>query len=273
MDSISLNGKYIIRGTIKLLTGARIGGTESGFAIGGVDNPIIRNPINGQPYIPGSSLKGKMRALMEKVHQMPLNREHKSGGKKVRRHECANHKCIVCRVYGSSEDPKESGNSSESKNIPSRIIVRDAHLTQESIRLLEMMDTDTPYAEIKSENALDRITSFSSPRQAERVPAGVEFEFEIIYTDIEYTTKELGQIKINPKEDILNILKTLELIEQDYIGGYGSRGYGKVEFSISEFTYKPREYYVQHKEESVKHFITQKTTLSEAIDKIKSENI
>ncbi|KAF2961055.1 type III-A CRISPR-associated RAMP protein Csm3 [Fervidobacterium sp. 2310opik-2] len=265
-----LNGKFVIRGVIRLLTGMRIGGTEAGFAIGGVDNPIIRNPLNGQPYIPGSSLKGKMRSLSEKLNKLPLNREHRSGGKPVRRHECDDPTCVVCRVYGASDDQRNHSN--DSKNIPGRIIVRDAHLTEESIRLLEMMDTDTPYAEIKSENTLDRITSFSSPRQTERVPAGVEFEFEIIYTDIDYLKGE-GAVQNFSDEDILNILKVLELIEEDYIGGSGSRGYGRVKFEITEMFYKPSEYYIKNDESKVKVIIKEKTSLSEAIKKLKEKNV
>ncbi len=272
-----LKGKFFIRGVIRLLTGMRIGGTEAGFSIGGVDNPIIRNPLNGQPYIPGSSLKGKMRSLAEKLNKLSLNREHTSGGKIVRRHECENPKCVVCRVYGASEekesgDDKSNNENKESKNIPGRIIVRDAHLTEESVKRLEMMDTDTPYAEVKSENTLDRITSYSIPRQTERVPAGTEFEFEIIYTDIDYLKGE-ADVQNFRNEDILNILKVLELIEDDYIGGSGSRGYGRVKFEITEMFYRPSEYYIKNDESKVEIIINEKTPLDEVIKKLKEKNI
>jgi len=270
-DVISVLGKYIIRGNIRTLTGLRIGGSETGFDIGGVDNPVIRNPLNGQPFIPGSSLKGKMRATFEKLEKKTLNMEHTSGGKKIRRHECTDYSCSVCRVYGASENKKD--NSEVSKNIPARLIVRDAFLTEESLKLLELMNTDTPYAEIKSENSLDRITAFSSPRSTERVPAGVEFGFEIIYTDVSYTNNGHGSEKVNgksfSKEDMLGILSVLEYIEEDYIGGSGSRGYGKVEFIISEITYKPAEYYTESKDEVVVKIVDKPMKLSEAKAKLK----
>ena len=54
-----------LEGTLELLSGLRIGASEGEIRIGGVDNQVIRNPINNEPYIPGSSLKGKVRSLLE----------------------------------------------------------------------------------------------------------------------------------------------------------------------------------------------------------------
>lgn len=33
--------------------------------IGGIDNAVVRNPLTQRPYIPGSSIKGKIRSLLE----------------------------------------------------------------------------------------------------------------------------------------------------------------------------------------------------------------
>lgn len=247
-------GKYIITGKIVLITGTRIGGTDTGISIGGIDNPIIRNPLNGEPYIPGSSLKGKMRSLLERLKKMPLG-TFGSGRNAVRRHECTNTRCEICRLFGSS--PKTEG---EKANIPARIIVRDAYLTSESKEALESMETDVPYAEWKMENSLDRITCHASPRSNERVPAGTKFSFEIIYT-----AEEKEDINI----DLKNIITALELIEDDYIGSSGTRGYGKVEFEIDKAIFKSEEYYTGEKE--IISLDIKEKTLSELKQKLLSK--
>lgn len=213
-------GKYIIKGKIILETGLRIGGQELGVNIGGIDNPVIRNPLTGEPYIPGSSVKGKMRSLMERLLNLDIS------GNKVRRHECEERECKVCRVFGSTS---KNGN-----NMPSRLLVRDAFLTEDSKTKLLSMETDLPYTEWKTENALDRVTCKADPRSFERIPAGAEFEFEIIYT---------AENENHIKEDLENIATALELLEDDYLGGNGSRGYGKVKFSIEKVIYKSAGYY------------------------------
>ncbi|WP_297499767.1 type III-A CRISPR-associated RAMP protein Csm3, partial [Thermococcus sp.] len=58
-------GKVVIRGRIKALTGLHIGSQRDVSEIGGIDNPVIKDPHTGLPYIPGSSLKGKLRSLFE----------------------------------------------------------------------------------------------------------------------------------------------------------------------------------------------------------------
>lgn len=65
MATIKLEKKIVYTGIITLKTGLHIGGTNASLNIGGPDNFVVRNPIDNIPYIPGSSLKGKMRALVE----------------------------------------------------------------------------------------------------------------------------------------------------------------------------------------------------------------
>ncbi|KAF2955971.1 type III-A CRISPR-associated RAMP protein Csm3 [Marinitoga sp. 38H-ov] len=217
--------KIIIKGEIELKSGLHIGGADFGISIGGIDSPVIRNPLTNEPYIPGSSLKGKMRSLLEKV----LDVNFVTFGNcrnAVKRHECNDENCKVCRLFGSSKD---------NISIPSKIIVRDAHLTKESKELLEKLDTDLPYTEWKTENSLDRITAAATPRQIERVPAGTKFEFEIVYNVEDINHK---------KEDLENIFKLLELVEEDYLGKGGSRGNGKVKFVIDKIIKKDREYFL-----------------------------
>ncbi len=231
-----LLGKYIIRGKIKLKTGLRIGGSTLGISIGGIDLPVIRDPITNTPYIPGSSLKGKMRSLMERLLNKNLNKNIGTRNNPIYIHNCSDPQCEVCRVYGSTKT------NDEDVNIPARIIVRDAFLTEKSIRILDSLETDLPYTEWKTENSLDRVTSAANPRSIERIPAGAEFEFEIIYNVEEEKHK---------KEDIENIFRALRLVEDDYLGGSGSRGYGKVVFRVEEVLFRSAGYYKGEEGEKV----------------------
>ena len=54
-----------LEGTITLKTGLHIGAGDTEMRIGGTDNPVVKNPLDNRPYIPGSSLKGKIRSLLE----------------------------------------------------------------------------------------------------------------------------------------------------------------------------------------------------------------
>lgn len=214
-----LLGKVIISGRLECLTGLHIGASRENMEIGAIDSPVVRDPITREPYIPGSSLKGKLRALLEKalskVPERPI-------GSDVKIHVCDNAEnalsCEVCRVFGST------GKGGNDKNFPSRLIVRDLRLTTESRDKLADIDTGLQYTEWKFENAIDRVTSAANPRQLERVPRGAEFDFELIYN-----VEDANQMK----EDIENIKLARDIIEADALGGHGSRGYGKVKLNIT----------------------------------------
>ena len=204
-----------------------IGGSSEGLEIGGVDNAIIRNPLTKRPYIPGSSLKGKMRSQTEKVLGLPQN--NKIG--RVFIHTCKTpedyKKCPVCQVFGvSAAEEKTLGQT--------RLIVRDANLSSESAKKLENANTDMPYAELKTEVAIDRVTSAASPRNLERVPAGAVFDgAELVYSI--YEKGDIDRLKV--------VIDALQLVEDDYLGGSGSRGSGKVKFdNIKIYARKGDEY-------------------------------
>ncbi|CCO07707.1 type III-A CRISPR-associated RAMP protein Csm3 [Desulforamulus hydrothermalis] len=201
--------KYVtIKGIILCETGLRIGGSNDDIEIGGNDNPIIRHPLTGLPYIPGSSLKGKMRALLELRHS---SKTQETG------EPCTCGNCQVCRIFGTHK-------AKESKLGPTRIIVRDANLTAEWIEELKVANRDKGifFSEVKYENLVNRKTGKANhPRPNERVPAGTEFNFEIV----------LKIFNQDSEKDMLNFVKEgLGLIEKDYLGACGSRGYGKVRF-------------------------------------------
>lgn len=221
-----LRGKIIMRGKMTCETGLHIGAAGNSLDIGGIDSSVVRDPITQEPYVPGSSLKGKMRSLLERKLNLPFD---KYGGNKVYRHECTSRRCPVCRVFGAA------GSKSE-KNIPGRLIVRDMSMTEESKELLAEIETGLQYTEWKFENSLDRVTAAANPRQLERVPRGTEFDFEIIYT---VETGDGSEIR----QDINNLVQLLRLVEDDTLGGHGSRGYGKVRFDIKVFEGRSIEYY------------------------------
>ncbi len=230
-----LLGKVSLKGEMELKTGLHVGASKETMKIGGIDSPVVRDPITDYPYIPGSSLKGKMRTLWEQLNKAE-NKIDYNLKSPVQRHECESRdkaeKCIVCRLFGSAKG-----------NFPSRIIVRDLHLTKESKEKLKNIDTGLKYTEWKFENVIDRITAQANPRQIERVPAGSKFDFEIIY-NIE--SKEDVEV------DLINIQKCIELLKEDYLGGHGSRGYGKVEFPEITITVKRIEYYLKGDENAIK---------------------
>ena len=237
---INLGGKILITGKIVAETGLSIGGGTVGLDIGGLDNPVIKD-AEGKPYIPGSSLKGKMRSLLEKAHGLASDDKRIWVVKdEISIHMCNDPDCIVCNIFGrTTRDkpyPSPSGNEIkiERKNVtPTRLIVRDAVLTEESKRRLRDMKTDFEFTEVKWENVIDRITSAANPRQMERVPAGAEFEFEMIYNILNESDKK------NLKE----VFKAMELLEHDYLGGSGSRGYGKVKFKYLKVYWNSRADY------------------------------
>ena len=219
---VKLAQKIFIKGEIEALTGIAIGGVDVGLEIGGVDKVIVRHPITKEPYIPGSSLKGKMRSLLEKLHNLEL-KEIVSG--KIYMHTCENPDCTLCNLFGRSADKAASN---------TRLIVRDAKCT--NIDWLEQAtDTELPYAETKTEVIIDRITSAAQPRTFERVPAGAKFDLEMILT-----------LYDGDKEDeyIKMIFEGLRLLQDDYLGGSGSRGYGKVKVHIERIERKTAEDYI-----------------------------
>lgn len=221
-------GKVIITGKMFCLTGLHIGHSKETMEIGGIDSPVVRDPLTDKPYIPGSSLKGKMRSLLERRYEKKAER---SGGRGVKRHECNDRtqalRCVICRLFGST-------GFNGGDNHPGRIIVRDMQLTIESFEELKKIETGLKYTEWKFENSIDRITSSANPRQIERVPSGSKFNFEIIYT-----VEDRNQAK----NDVLNIIHALNLLEDDFLGGHGSRGYGKVKFNIQAFEGRLIHYY------------------------------
>lgn len=206
-----LTGKVMIESVMRLKTGLHIGGGSGFSAIGAVDSTVIRDKLTREPYIPGSSLKGKLRYLMARVYAQ--------NGMLC---DIKEENFILKRLFGSSADDI----------VLSRLQFYDAFMLKGSKEKLKKIETDLYLSEIKFENTISRSTAVANPRQIERVPAGAEFGFKLAY-NIE-KEEEL-------EEDMGLLGLSLSLIEDDYLGGHGTRGYGRIEFP-EEFKFEYKEY-------------------------------
>lgn len=198
-----------VRGTIKCLTGMKIGGTKDAVGIGETDNPIIRHPISRLPYIPGSSLKGKTRSLLE----MKYAEDSQRTGRPTQDQDSS-----IARLYG-------NGNPSRSTE-PTRLIFRDAFLAPDSKKWLQE-SLPGSFVEVKSEIAMNRRegkTQRGSLREQERVPEATVFELDM-------TVRLFEEDDNRRREYFDRLAEAFEMLEKDYLGGNGTRGYGQVEIN------------------------------------------
>ena len=199
-------GKLIIKGNLKVVTGMHIGAGSDFSSIGAVDNVVVRDSITKKPYIPGSSLKGKMRYLLARVYA----KNGKMSDFKYEHDE-------IGRLFGQSE------------KYTSRLQFQDIFFNEESAERIEKIGTDLYLSEIKFENTINRVSAIANPRQLERVPAGSYFDFKLVYN-----VENDEDLKI----DFENISSCFNLLQEDYLGGHGTRGYGRVAFDNLEFEFK-----------------------------------
>lgn len=194
-----LKGKVLITGILKVLTGMHIGGGSDFAPIGAVDSPFIRDPFTHAPIIPGSSLKGKIRTLLAKLT---------CSGYILKEVDYDNE--VIKRLFGAS-----------GKNFacPARLQFFDLFITEATKERFSALDTDTYIGEVKFENTISRTSGVANLRQIERVPAGAEFAFKLVYN-----VEDLEEVQ----EDLATLTEGFKLLENDYLGGHGSRGYGRV---------------------------------------------
>ncbi len=212
ITAIRLESVLSLEFVLRADTGLHIGAGDKDIEIGGIDMPVIRNPLTRHPYVPGSSLKGKLRSLLDRRHGLEANLN--IGGSRI--HLCDRQEdlraCPICPVFGVS-----------ARGIalhPTLLSVADLPMTAATVAVLEGRATDAYLTEAKSEVAIDRITAASNPRTQERVPAGAEFGPGRI------TLADYGVGDSAARIDVL--LDGLQLLELDYLGGGGSRGNGRV---------------------------------------------
>lgn len=194
-----LKGKLFINAKLRVLTGMHIGGSNDFAPIGAVDSPFVRDPLTHTPIIPGSSIKGKMRTLLAKsmCDGYVLNAIDKDNE-------------VIARAFGSS---------AKNNIMPARLQFFDLFVTEETITAFDSVDTDTYIGEVKFENSIARTTGVANPRQIERVPAGAVFDFKLVYNIEDEAELE---------EDMKLLTEGFQLLQTDYLGGHGSRGYGRV---------------------------------------------
>lgn len=224
----------VLKGKIKLLTGLHIGAGDTEMHIGGTDNPVIKHPHTNEPYIPGSSIKGKVRSLIElesglipfsddgskglvtpktiqKIKDSNLSEEEKK--------RLLNLATGILRVFGSG-----AGEEGSEEFGPTRAYFSDAFLNRDWVN--QAKENRWTLVEVKSENMINRIKAVAEhPRFTERVPAGAVFDFQISF-------KVLDDEDKNFFESIL--LRGLKLLTLDALGGNGSRGYGRIEIIFDE---------------------------------------
>jgi CRISPR-associated protein Csm3 len=203
-----------LEGQLEVITGLLIGGSESGLEVGGVDKTFIHTR-EGYPYIPGSSLKGKIRSILER-HQNKLSPNGAA-------HSCEDAQCDICQLFGAGnvrDHLPERG--------PTRLLFRDAAFSDISRReFIEAMDKGERYYETKTETAINRRTGAAfggSLHTFERVPPGAVFDFRITLRALQ-------------GDDVAAMQRVVEAglrgLENDYLGSSGSRGYGRVKVTVS----------------------------------------
>lgn len=194
--------KIEITGEIEVVSGLHIGASDAFAAIGAIDSPVIRDVYSDFPMIPGSSLKGKIRSLLSKAYPNPNVIE------KTADDDSDN----ILRLFGCAKKDKL-------KN--SRLIFSDMVMDKDNWEKLKKLGLQSQ-TEAKFENTISRMTSEANPRQIERVVRGATFPLQLIY-NVENEDEII--------EDITLLKEGMTLLSYDYLGGSGSRGYGKVRFS------------------------------------------
>jgi CRISPR-associated protein Csm3 len=236
---LKLIGKLILEGELHCETGLHIGAGKGSLEIGGSDNPVVKD-AHGHPYIPGSSLRGKIRSLLEQFSGAAVPSElvylSRRKGQEVRIHQSDRPDDDICLLFGRNAGRMErvTGEPVDSHNAsPARLAVFDAPLEMESITVSMRENLDDELTEVKSENAIDRITSQANPRTLERVPSGARFRVRFIMDVLcDEDAPLFGQL-----------VQGLRLLEDDALGGGGSRGSGRVKFANLKLIWRNREYY------------------------------
>jgi CRISPR-associated protein Csm3 len=236
---LKLVGKLILEGEMVCESGLHIGAGKGSMEIGGADNPVVKDS-HGRPYVPGSTLRGRLRSLLEQATGAAIPSElvyiSKRKGQEVRIHQSDRPDDEICLLFGRNPGRMEKvggGDLDGNLATPSRLSVFDAPLVLESITPQMRESLDDELTEVKSENAIDRITAQANPRTLERVPAGARFKVRMV-VDV-----------LCPEDSVLPglLVQGLRLLEDDTLGGGGSRGSGHVRFADLKLSWRGRDYY------------------------------
>jgi CRISPR-associated protein Csm3 len=236
---LGLIGKLMLDGEMICETGLHIGAGKGSLDLGGADNPVVKDAF-GRPYVPGSSLRGKMRSLLEQsaglVSPSDLVYLSRRRGQEVRIHQSDEAGDEICLLFGRNPGRVErvSGDAMEPKTAtPARLTAYDAPLDLDSITVQMRENLDDELTEVKSENAIDRVTAQSNARTLERVPAGAKFRVRLV----------LDILCAEDRELVATLVQGIRLLEDDALGGGGSRGSGRVRFCGWKLTWRNKAYY------------------------------
>lgn len=221
-----------LEGIITLKSGLHIGSGNMEMRIGGTDSPVIKHPHTLEPYIPGSSLKGKVRSLLEMASGLVPHASDNGGlvtvkvWKSLKDEDLKKKAEAILKIFGSSGSESEEDTGFG----PTRASFADCYLKEEWKK--KAQSNRWQLTEVKSENRIDRIKGTAEhPRFIERVPEGTEFDFLITFKVLDESDAEFFD------EYLLAGLKLLEL---DAIGGSGSRGYGRIKFEFADDVIKKK---------------------------------
>jgi len=236
---LQLVGKLILSGELHCETGLHIGAGKGSLEIGGADNPVVKDAF-GLPYIPGSSLRGRIRSLLENALGLTSPAElvylSKRKGQEVRIHQSDRPDDEICLLFGRNPGRMDrvAGEALDTRAAtPARLAIYDAPLDAASITPQMRENLDDEITEVKSENAIDRITSQANPRTLERVPAGARFHVRMVLDVLCEEDKALAA----------RLIEGLRLLEDDALGGGGSRGSGRVRFANLKLVWRNRTFY------------------------------
>ena len=236
---LELIGKLIFESDLTCETGLHIGAGKGSLEIGGADNPVVKDAF-GRPYIPGSSLRGKLRSLLEHSSGLTAPAElvylSRRKGQEVRIHQSDRPDDEICLLFGRNPGRVErvSGDAMEPKTAtPARLTAYDAPLDLDSITVQMRENLDDELTEVKSENAIDRVTAQSNARTLERVPAGARFKVRLV----------LDILCAEDRELVATLVQGIRLLEDDALGGGGSRGSGRIRFSGWKLSWRNKAYY------------------------------
>lgn len=238
---LRLAGKLIVDASLVCLTGLHIGAGKGSLEIGGADNPVVKDAF-GRPVVPGSSLRGRLRSLLEHALGLTAPEEmvylSRRRGQEVRIHQSDRPDDPVCLLFGRNPGRMDrvKGDAMETRHVtPARLAVYDAPLELESITAQMREQLDDELTEVKSENAIDRITAQANPRTLERVPAGARFRVRLVIDILQEDDRKLIPL----------VVQGLRLLEDSALGGGGSRGSGRVEFQNIRAVWRGRRYYAE----------------------------
>lgn len=216
-----------LKGTITLKSGLHIGSGNMEMHIGGTDSPVIKHPHTLEPYIPGSSLKGKVRSLLEMesglvpfaIDEGGLVSSKTIEKVKKEKPDLKEKAEAILKIFGSSGADKDD----ETIYGPTRVSFADCYLDDDWKKMAK--DNRWLLTEEKSENVIDRIRGTArDPRFIERVPEGTKFKFLLTFKILQDGDDKLFE----------ELLRGLKLLEMDALGGSGSRGYGRITFEFND---------------------------------------